>query len=239
MGRDTALILWATLRDRVIVDAAALPQAISDMSSHVRTSLHVSGAGVLLASSGQRRAVLGASDERMRRVEQFQATFDEGPCMDAYLGGVFVGAPDLATHDALRWPSFGPAAVSAGVAAAFSFPLTVGEIALGALDCYRVRTGALTPTQISVGHLLADIVADLMMHAQVGGGVDAMIDQMIRSNSAHDRIEQARGITAYDIGISVQMSLELMRDHARLHQLSLDEVAHMIVGGRLRLNSAC
>lgn len=221
----------------MIADGSALSGALDDLSTHAREALGVSGSGVLVASGGQQRAVLGASDSRMHRLEQLQTTFDEGPCMDAYHNMAFVGAPDLATHDVRRWPSFGPAVVAAGVGAAFSFPLTVGDIALGALDCYRVQPGALTPAQISNGYLFADIAADLIMHAQMGTGVDAVVDHMVRSNSAHDRIEQARGIVAYQTGDSMERALGRMREHAREHELSLDAVAQQIVQQRLRLDA--
>ncbi|CAN5791077.1 GAF and ANTAR domain-containing protein [soil metagenome] len=235
MERDAALTLWTTLREEVITDPASLRRAIDALALHARDALQVSGAGVLVASDGQQRAVLGASDDRMRQVEQFQTTYDEGPCMEAYGTGRFAGATELAGFDADRWPLFGSAAVAAGIMAAFSFPLMVGDLALGALDCYRRQKGPLTPAQIRNGEMFADIATDLIMHAQIGDGVDALVEQMVRSNGANDRIEQARGITAHHLGVSVGGALELMRDDARRHQRGLDEVAGMIVDGRLRL----
>lgn len=103
MERDAALTMWTTLRDRVIADADELLPTLDVLSAHVCTALRVGGAGVLVASSGQRQTVLGASDERMRRLEQLQATFDEGPCLDAYNSGRFAGAAEL-SHDGTRWP---------------------------------------------------------------------------------------------------------------------------------------
>lgn len=64
--RDGALKLWATLRDRVIADVGTLSGAMDELSTHVRTALPVGGAGLLIASEGQRRAVLGA----MRHLER-------------------------------------------------------------------------------------------------------------------------------------------------------------------------
>lgn len=123
--------------------------------------------------------------------------------------------------------------MAAGIAAVFSFPLTVGGAPLGALDCYRREKGALTPAQISNGRMFADIAADLIMHAQIADGVDVLVDRIV--GSTHDRVEQARGITAFQLEVPVERSLELMRSHARLTLLSLDDVAGLIVDGRLRL----
>ena len=235
MSHDAALILWATLRDRVIADVAVLPEAMNELAAQARTSLKVSGAGVLVATDGRRRAVLGASDNRMHRLEQLQATFDEGPCMDAIRSGRFAGEPDLSGVRE-RWAVFGPAAVDAGIQATFSFPVTVGEIMLGALDCYRARPGALTPTQISTGALFADIAADLIMHAQSGAGVDAVIEHLTRGDAAPGVVDRACGMTAARLGISVERALQQIREHARDHHVSLDEVAAAIVDGRLRIH---
>ena len=100
-----------------------------------------------------------------------------------------------------------------------------------------MRPGALTPAQISNGYLFADIAADLIMHAQMGTGVDAVVDEMVRATSAHDRIEQARASVAYQSGDSMDRALRRMRDHAREHDLSLDAVAQQIVHHRLRLGT--
>ena len=77
----------------------------------------------------------------MHRLEQLQATFDEGPCMDAYHSGRFAGAPDLVDAQA-RWPMFGPAALGAGIGATFSFRCTSAtwhSARWTAIACARAR----------------------------------------------------------------------------------------------------
>lgn len=234
MTHDAALSLWAALRDRVILDETSLTEVFDGLSAHIRAAVPVSGAGLLIASNGQRRAVLGASDDRMRHLEQLQATFDEGPCMDAVRSGRFVGEPDLA-QARTRWPHLGPAAIAAGIAATFSFPVRVGDLTLGALDCYGAHAGALTPAQIGEGELFAGIAADLLMHAQADVGVDAIVEQITAGDGAPDLLERAIGITAVDLGMRVSSARERLRRHARDHGVSLDEVAAAIIVGALRL----
>ena len=48
-------------------------------------------------------------------------------------------SPDLAHDD--RFPQFAPAALAAGLAAVFTFPLRHGDGRLGALDLYRDTAG--------------------------------------------------------------------------------------------------
>lgn len=80
---DPALVAWATLRDRVIADAAALPSALDELSARAAASLKVSGAGIVVAANSGRRVVVGACDNRVPRLTMLQDTFDEGPAVDA------------------------------------------------------------------------------------------------------------------------------------------------------------
>lgn len=227
--------MWSTLRTRVITAEVTLPTVIDDLSSHVRVSMPVSGAGLLIASSGTRRAVLGASDARMRRLEQLQATFDEGPCMDAVRSGRVAGEPDLANAPG-RWPAFGPAAAAAGIAAAYSFPVRVGQITLGALDCYHVDTGALTPAQLRDGGLFADIAADLIMHAQAQAGVEVLVDQMAVDDGTSALLDQAAGMIAFRLSVTVPTASERLRRHARDHDISLDATVAGVIDGTLHVH---
>ena len=71
--RDAALALWANLRDRMQTGDASLTQVIEELSSHICAAMALDGVGLLVASSGRRRAVLGASDDRMRGLDITQA----------------------------------------------------------------------------------------------------------------------------------------------------------------------
>lgn len=230
MTRDAALLLWSTLRERVITDEVTLPDVIDDLSSHICGALPVSGAGLLISTSGRRHAVLGASDDRMRRLEQLQATFEEGPCMDTVRSGRFVGEANLEQAQQ-RWPLFGPAAVAAGIAAAFSFPVMAGPLTIGALDCYHVDAGVLSPGQIRDGSLFADIAADLIMRAQTEAGVDHVVDQMTASDQAPALLKQATGMIAFRLSVTVPEARELLHTHARDHDTSLDAVAAAVIDG--------
>jgi hypothetical protein len=156
--------------------------------------------------------------------------------MDAVHSGHVAGEADL-ERAGERWPAFAPAAIAAGIRATFSFPVTVGGFTLGALDCYQTRTGALTPAQISLGELFADIAADLIVHAQAEAGVDAVVEQLTHDDGPSEVLDRACGITAVHLGLPVERSLQLLRAHAHHNQLSLDEVASRIIDGSLRIKS--
>lgn len=69
----------------------------------------------------------------------------------------------------------------------------------------------------------------------MGAGVDAVVEQMTLGDTAPESVEQASGMTAVHLGISIPRSLELPRGYARVHHLSLDEVAARVIDGRLHI----
>ena len=103
--------------------------------------LPVTAAGVTLIHDGQAPRYIAASNEEAMRYERLQTQIGEGPCLTAYVSGQAVSVPDLRADD--RFAQFAPAAVAAGLAAVFTFPLRQSGGRLGALDLYRDVPGDL------------------------------------------------------------------------------------------------
>ncbi len=110
----------------------------------------ISGAGIMLMDDHGNGSSLGLSDRVIGTVEDLQFTLGEGPGIDAHALGRPVLGPQLDHPVETRWPAFAPAAVKAGVCAAFGFPLRVGAIRLGALSARSV-SGRSTSTGIGQG----------------------------------------------------------------------------------------
>ena len=83
--------------------------------------LGVSTCGLLLVDHRGTLNLLAASTERTRLLELFELQNSEGPCLDAYRGGVAVYGRDL--DDDTRWPSFTPAARAAGFTSVTALPM--------------------------------------------------------------------------------------------------------------------
>ena len=97
--------------------------------------LPITASGVTLISPGEAPRYVAASNESALRFEELQTELDEGPCLTAYRTGEAVAVPDL-RHE-VRFPSFVPRALDAGLGAVFTFPMHNGHQRLGALDLYR------------------------------------------------------------------------------------------------------
>jgi hypothetical protein len=200
------------------------------------SELAVSGSGVSLIDradgpSGQQRLVC-ASDEVATRLEELQLTVGEGPGRAAMASGAVVLVPDLSTA-ALRWPAFTSGALAAGVAAVFAFPLVLGTIRLGTLDCYRTAAGKLETRQVGTGLVLAD----LAFEAVISEVAEHDRDDLGWISDVHAEVHHASGIVMYEHRISIQAALLRIRGYAYAHDLSITEVARRIVGRELLLEA--
>ena len=127
---------------RTVITDFPIQGILDHLVKRIVDVLPITSAGVTLISAGSRPHYIAASDGSALRYERLQTELGEGPCLAAFESGEAVAVPDL--RHVQDFPRFAPAAVSAGLAAVFTFPLRHGEEPrLGALDLYRDTPGAL------------------------------------------------------------------------------------------------
>ena len=161
-------------------------QAILDhLVDRIVGVLDISGAGVTLISPGASPHYLAASGKAALRFEQLQTELGQGPCLTAYETGELVSVPDLAADD--RYPEFCAAAVEAGLAAVFTFPLRDGEGRMGALDLYRDRPGDLDTADLEAAQTLADVAAAYLLNAQARALV-LQASERFEDSALHDAL---------------------------------------------------
>ncbi|MEY2445753.1 MAG: hypothetical protein QOE00_2333 [Ilumatobacteraceae bacterium] len=147
--------------------------------------LPVSSAGVTLISSELSPRYVAASNDSALDFERLQTEIRQGPCLLAYASGEAVIVPDLGTDK--RFPEFGPAALAAGLAAAFTFPLRHGDGCLGALDLYRDEPGTLEAHDNAAAQTLADVTAAYLVNAQAREEAQITAD-LFHHSALHDSL---------------------------------------------------
>jgi diguanylate cyclase (GGDEF)-like protein len=147
--------------------------------------LPVTGAGVTLIWPGAAPHYVAASDSSALRLEQLQTALGQGPCVAAYTTGEAVAVPDLTVDT--RFDDFRSAALAAGGAAVFAFPLRHADERLGALDLYRDVPGSLDARDLAAAQTLADVAAAYLLNAQARAEAQAMSDRF-RDRSLHDAL---------------------------------------------------
>lgn len=188
----------------------------------------VTSAGLLLADSRGRLAVVAASTADTRRLEAFQVQRAEGPCHDCYTTGAPVLIPDLTVHHA-RWPSFVPAALRAGFASVHALPMRRRSEALGALNLFRRSPGSLPDGDLSLAQALADVASAALVQDRTARLRAALNDQLQAALDSRLVIEQAKGVLAQSGGRTVDDAWAVLREYARNQRRTIDEVARDVV----------
>jgi len=188
---------------------------------------------------------LWASDEVARKLDDLQFSLGEGPCVEAFVDRRPVLVADLAEHAHSRWPVFASAALRTPVRALFVLPVQAGAITVGVLDLYRDTPGMLEPDELAGALHAADAAMWTLLGLLDGVTGDGGVDGESRSGakdghpgSELHRLEvyQATGMIVEQMQVSPKVALSALRAHAFAQGQTILEVAHEVVGRRLRFD---
>jgi hypothetical protein len=132
-----------------------------------------------------------------------------------------------------RWPGFTPAALDAGIGAAFAFPLQVGAIRLGVLDFYRDVAGALETLELSVALDYAAAATVLLLELQDGTVPGQLHPHLADATAGNRQIHQATGMISVQASVGITDALLLLRARAYAQERSLKDLANDVVARRV------
>jgi diguanylate cyclase (GGDEF)-like protein len=164
MANDRQLSVVLSEFARTMLTDFPIQGILDHLVQRIVEIMPVTGAGVTLIGPSTSPRYVAASDASALRFEELQSELREGPCLLAYQTGSAVAVADL--RDEARFDRFGPQALSAGLAAVFTFPLRHRDAQLGALDLYRDTPGALNDDDMAAAQTLADVTAAYLNNAR-------------------------------------------------------------------------
>jgi hypothetical protein len=188
--------------------------------------------GVLIADPEGALRVMASSSEAADALELLQAQNREGPCFECYRDGALVLSEDLAA-DSDRWPRFAPAAVRTGFASVHAVPMRADGMTIGALNLFRSKVGRLAEPDVPVSQGMADIAAIGLLSERRSRETHNTVSQLQRALQSRVVIEQAKGILAERLEVSMDEAFARLRGHARAHRRRLSQVANDLIDGHL------
>lgn len=203
--------------------------------------LGVDGAAISMVYDGFSHGTFGASSESSRRLDEYQFTFGEGPCLDAASAGDVVLVPDLDSPDEVRWPAFAGAVLADGIRAVFAMPILITSVCVGALDLFRAGPGSLSSDHLAGGMLAAELASIPLLDLFASVKDDAR-DEADGDPWAHladlDRVEvsQATGMLISQLDVDATEALVRLRAHAIATSQTATQVAVAIIERRLVLD---
>ncbi|HEU5109378.1 MAG TPA: GAF and ANTAR domain-containing protein [Micromonosporaceae bacterium] len=232
-GADRTVRIWTQVGQQ----SGGEPVSVAHVCAAAVSAVRVHGAGVTVMISPTVRDIVHATDRVAGELEEWQLTFGEGPCVDAFSDGGPVLAGDLRAPDCLaRWPVFAPAALGSGARAVFAMPLQVGVIRLGVLDLYRTRPGPLSRHELADALAFADTASMLLL--DTAAGVPPAIAELAWQRddpTAHQaQVHQATGMIQVQLGVTAETAFARLRAHAYAHDRRLGDAARDVVERRMR-----
>jgi transcriptional regulator with GAF, ATPase, and Fis domain len=217
-----------------LVDDYDVIDFLDILAQRVVELLDVSACGVLLADHHGNLNLLAASTEQTRLLELFQLQNSQGPCLDCYHSGRSVQCDDLTKADS-RWPLFAPASVASGYAAVHALPMRLREEIIGAMNLFSAAPGPLTTESLELGQALADTATIGILHERTVRRHEEVADQLQAALNSRILIEQAKGVLAQRLNVTVDQAFTALRGHARDTNTKITKIAGAVIDGSLQI----
>jgi GAF domain/ANTAR domain len=195
--------------------------------------LGADAAGILLVDSQRGLRVVASSNEDVELMELLQLQADQGPCVDCVRTGTQVSVANL-DDTAARWPVLAAAMTTRGVfRSVHALPLRLRREAIGAMNLFYRRPGALPEADLVLGQALADVATiGILSERAIRRG--AVLNEQLRTVlSSRALIEEAEGIVARHGGLSRNAAFDRLRHYSRNRHERLGQVARRVVVGDL------
>ncbi|MFF3345107.1 ANTAR domain-containing protein [Streptomyces sp. NPDC002779] len=218
------------------------PVSVMDVCTAAVAALPVGGAGLSAMSRAAVSHPLCSTDAISEQLEELQLTLGEGPCVDAFVRGSAVLAPDLLTAELRdRWAVFADAALKAGARAVFSLPLQKGAISPGVLDLYASVPTVLDAEELADALAFADLATLLLLDTGIAEtGAPAGVPTPDRGfedlGAYRAEIDQASGMLTVQLGVGIEEAFVRLRAYAYARERRLADVAADVVARRLRFS---
>jgi GAF domain-containing protein len=210
-------------------DVVDFLQGLSEDSVEV---VGAKAAGVMLDDGRGGLKVVASSEERMRLLELFELQSEEGPCLDAFKAGKTMQA-DTAEGRRL-WPGFSRAALDVGFHLMCGVPLQLRGRVIGALNLFRDSDEPFSDTELVLAQAMAEVAAIGLLHQRALSDGRLLAEQLQNALRSRVLIEQAKGMVAQYLTISVDDAFLVLRGYARDHNLKLTQLAQDVANRKVR-----
>lgn len=229
----------ATDLARRLLHLAAIPANAEVVDAALRLVVALAHASVTGAdgvsislSRGGTLATVAASDETIMGMDSDQYATGQGPCLSAAIDGHRIYVESLATET--RWPEFIPRAKDRGINSILSMPLLSGEHALGALNIYSNRAGALSDPEQALAALCAQEASNLLADAAVDVSAEDLSARLREALEGRQTITLAIGVVMTREGVSADDAHAMLLQSSHQSAIPLREQAQAIVASTHR-----
>ncbi|MFC0435275.1 ANTAR domain-containing protein [Kutzneria buriramensis] len=216
---------FVVLADNLVTDCA--PIDYLGTLAQTAADLLESACAVLLTGRRNALGLVATSANWPGPIEMSEPWTDDRPGMNAFPSGPRMYSPDLTEDD--HWALFTSAVLTARFGTVQAFSMRVWEQTVGVMCLLSEHPGNL---DAALAQALANL-ATIGVLSERARDSAVVIDQLQHALGSRVTIEQAKGILAERLQVSVDDAFSTLRRHARSNNLKLDDVARAVVAGDL------
>ena len=190
----------------------------------------VTAAGLLVGFRGDDLRAVSSTDDTAHRLGLLEVHDGEGPGIDCYRSAAPVVNQVFAAEGG-PWPTFAPKALDAGYRSVCALPLRLRDQTIGALDLFRTGTDRLSADDLLAAQAFADVATIAALQHRAATEAQSLNEQLHHALNSRIAIEQAKGMVAERAGVGLDRAFEMLRGHARSHNLRLADLAQQISAG--------
>lgn len=223
---------FVTLADS-LVDDYDVVDLLDQLAARCVSLLAAESAGILLGDARGQLRVVASSSEAAEALELLQVQGDQGPCPDSFSAVAAVSVPDV-SRAVDRWPRFVDIITRAGfTGSVHAIPLRLRGKAIGALNLFHRTPGPLPEKDLALAQALADVATIAILSERVINHGEVVADQLQTALDSRVVIEQAKGVVAQQLTLSMDRAFEQLRGYSRRNNLRLSELARQVVTGEI------
>ncbi|GAA2089934.1 GAF and ANTAR domain-containing protein [Brevibacterium salitolerans] len=181
----------------------------------------------------KRNSAVGSSSAEARAMDETQAGFDDGPCMEAQRSGRLISVEDVLTEE--RWPEYMAEVRRHGVRSALAVPLELDGSAGAAMNVYAREPRAFDDAAVSRALAYAGLAGKTLRVALRIAVHAESAEHRRRAMESRTAIDIATGILMVQMGCGQQEAVAMLKRLASDRNTKLVRLAEDIVvsvGGR-------
>ena len=175
----------------------------------------------------KRSTIVGSSDTSSRKIDEVQAGFDEGPCLEAQSSHRLIEVPDVRTET--RWPDYMEVIRKLGLRSVLAVPLDLGDTAQAAMNFYTTAPDAFNADRTASAQHFAKLASKaLRVAVRIARYMELSEDRQAAMES-RTSIDIAIGITMAQTRCSQEEAVTILKTASSHRNVKLRELAEDLV----------
>lgn len=175
----------------------------------------------------RRITIVGSSNAEARQMDEVQAGFDQGPCLEAQATHKLIKVPDVRYET--RWPDYMDVVRDHGLRSVLAVPLELNDTAQAAMNFYTTAPDAFDEERTAAAQLFAQLASRALRVAVRIARYMELSEDRHRAMESRTVIDIAIGITMAQAQCSQEEAFSILRTASSHRNVKLRKLAEDLV----------